>query len=185
MVVAAEAFWSEAALAVYGATELAAPNDEGVVKEASLFEIGDESGGGLVGFFATLRELFGEAAVGVPTAVEELHEADAAFAEAAGHEGVVSVGAGRAGLFAVELEGAVWFARNVGEFGDGHLHAEGHFVLRDAGLNFRVVKFLMMDLIQGANVVERFAAKITADSFRVIEVKNRILTGAKADPLVL
>ena len=65
------------------------------------------------------------------------------------------------------------------------MHAEGHFVLRDAGLNFRVVKFLMMDLIQGANVVERFAAKITADSFRVIEVKNRILTGAKADPLVL
>ena len=53
----------------------------------------------------------------VPSTVEELHEADAALAEAAGHEGIVGEGAGLAGIFAVELEGGLGLVGNVGEFG--------------------------------------------------------------------
>lgn len=110
VVVTTEAGGGEAALAVNGASEFAAPDDERVIEKASLFEVGDEGSGSLIGFFATLGELFGETAVGVPAAMEELDEADAAFAEAAGHEGIVGVGAGFSGIFAVEFEGALGFA---------------------------------------------------------------------------
>ncbi len=184
MVVAAEAFWCEAALAVDGASEFASPDDEGVIEETSLFEVGDESGGGLVGFLATLGELAAEAAVGVPAAVEELHEADAAFAEAAGHEGVVGVGAGLPCILAVEFEGAVWLAGNVGEFRHGHLHAEGHLVLRDTGLDFGIVEFLMVDLVECAEVIERFAAEIAADALGIVEIEDGVFAGTKADALV-
>lgn len=105
VVVATEALWCEISLAVDGAAKLAAPDDEGVVEEAALFEIFDECGGGLIGFFTTLGELTGEARVGVPSAVEELDEADAAFAETAGHESIVGKGSGLACVLAVECKG--------------------------------------------------------------------------------
>ena len=44
VVVATEAFWGEVALAVNGAAKFAAPDDEGVIEEAALFEVFDESG---------------------------------------------------------------------------------------------------------------------------------------------
>ena len=44
VVVATEALWREVALAVNGASEFAAPDDEGVLKQAALLEVFDESG---------------------------------------------------------------------------------------------------------------------------------------------
>ena len=110
VVVAAKAGGSEVALAVNSAAKFSSPDDEGVIKKASLFEVCDESGGRLVCFLTACGELFLETAVSVPTAVEELHEADAAFAEAAGHKGVVGVSTGLAGVFAIEFEGALGLA---------------------------------------------------------------------------
>ena len=106
-------WWSRptvlAHLAHRGAAEFAAPDDEGVVEQAALFEVEDQGGAGLVDVLADFVEVVVEvlagAAVGVPVGVVELDEADAALDEAPGEQAVVGE-RGLAGLGAVEVEGA-------------------------------------------------------------------------------
>ena len=113
MVVAAVVLLGEDALAVGGAAEFPAPDDEGFVEEAALFEVGDEGGGALVGFLTFLAQSGGEAAVVVPVAMAELDKADAALGEAAGEEAIIAE-AGLAGFGAVEIEHGLGFAGEVG-----------------------------------------------------------------------
>ena len=80
----------------------------------------------------------GEVAVVVPAAMVELDETDVAFGKAAGEEAVGGVGAGDAGVFAIEFEGAGGFFAEVGEIGHAHLHSVRHLVCGDAGIDFGV-----------------------------------------------
>ena len=52
VMVAAVVVLGERALRIDGAAELAAPDDERVVEQAALFQIGEQRGGGLVGVVA-------------------------------------------------------------------------------------------------------------------------------------
>src|SRR5258706_16193202 len=66
------------------AAEFTGPDDERAVEEPSLLEILDERGGSAIGFAAHLRSLVHDvlvivAAVHVPVAVSDLHEANATF----------------------------------------------------------------------------------------------------------
>lgn len=64
------------------------------------------------------------------------------------------------------------------------MHAEGHFVLRDAGFDLGVVEFLMVDLVERAEVIEGFAAEVAADTVGIVEVEDGVFSGAEADALV-
>ena len=184
MVVAPETVRSEITLTVYGSAKLSSPDDEGVVEESALFEIGDKGCRGLIGFLTTLRQLLGEPTVSIPATVEKLHEANPTFTEPTGHESVVSIGAGLASILPVKLESAVGLAGDVGEFGHRHLHAVGHLILCDTSFDFRIVEFLMMDAIECADLIERFTTKIGGDAVGIIEVENGILSRAEADALM-
>ncbi|MFM1944913.1 MAG: hypothetical protein RI897_3895 [Verrucomicrobiota bacterium] len=121
-----------------GAAEFAAPDDEGVVEQAALFEVGEEGVGGFIGEGAADVHVFDEVAVVVPSAVVEVDEADALFGEASGEEAIGGVGA-VAGLGAVHVEDVLGFVAEVHQVGDGHLHLEGHFIGGDAGFDFGVM----------------------------------------------
>ena len=75
-----------------GAAELGAPDDEGFIEHAALFEVVDEAGDGLIDLGAHGWHQVGDVLVMIPAtstaavAVEELDEADALFDEAAGGE---------------------------------------------------------------------------------------------------
>ncbi len=56
VVVAAIIGGGETALAIDGAAEFAAPDDQRVVQHAALFQVGDQRGGGLVHIFAALGQ---------------------------------------------------------------------------------------------------------------------------------
>src|SRR5262249_926356 len=71
-----------------GAAEFTAPDDDGVVEQAALFEVLDERGGGAVNVGGVLADVFDEIVVMVPIAVVELDETHAAFGEAARQETV-------------------------------------------------------------------------------------------------
>src|SRR4051794_11622208 len=112
MVIAAIAVRSQVALTIHRATELTAPDDERLIQQAALLQVLNESGGGLVGFFRALAELIGQAVVRVPAAMKKLHETHAAFAQAASNQHIVGVGPWPFGVFAVQIERALWLARN-------------------------------------------------------------------------
>ena len=67
------------ALCHWCAPELASPDDEGVVEQATLLEIFDERGGCLVDQACGVRGSVFDPTVVVPAAVVELHEAHATF----------------------------------------------------------------------------------------------------------
>ena len=84
MVVAAVVGLRERALRVGCAAEFAAPDDERIVEQAALLKVGKQAGRGLVGIFALALNGIGQAAVVVPTHVEELDETHVALAESTG-----------------------------------------------------------------------------------------------------
>src|SRR5688572_30183863 len=72
MVVAAVIGRRQLALGVTRTTELAAPNDDGIVQEATLFQISDEGGTRLIGLLAFIPNAVGQAAVMIPALVIKL-----------------------------------------------------------------------------------------------------------------
>ncbi len=105
----------------------------------------------------------------VPAAVEKLGEAHTAFCHAASEQAVVGVGAGSASVFTIELEHRVGLVRKVRELRCGRLHAEGHFVLADARLDFGVAQFVVAHLIELGEVVEHLASVGAGDAIGVVE----------------
>ena len=63
MVVASVVGLRQGALGVGGAAEFTAPDDEGVVEQAALLEVGEQAGRGLVGVVALALDGLREAAV--------------------------------------------------------------------------------------------------------------------------
>lgn len=127
------------------AAEFGGPDDEGVIEHTTLFEIGDEGGGGLVHDFGLHGVGVFDVGVAVPVcnavstgrirAIEELDDADALFEEASGEDTVLGVflfevGAGIATVLFVNGGGLVG---EVHHFGNGDLHFSCEFVAGDAG----------------------------------------------------
>ena len=186
MVVAAVLVALEGALTIGRAAEFSGEDDEGVVEHAALFEVVDEAGAGLVDIEGLAFNFGGEGGVVVPAAVEELDEADAALGHAAGEEAVAGEGAGFLDFGAVEsLVELFVFAGEVGEFGDGGLHAEGHFLLGDGGLDFGVADFGELFLVELGDEVEHLVAGFATDAFGVGKEENGVAGGLEGDALVL
>ena len=79
VVVAAGVGVAQCALAKNSAAEFGEKHHERIFEKATLFKVFQEGGGGLVDVFALIRELAFDGDVLIPTAVEELDEADVAF----------------------------------------------------------------------------------------------------------
>ena len=156
--VAAIAFTGEFALAVDGASEFPAPDDEGFVEHVALFQILEQCGDRLVSVHALVAEFFGEVAMGIPTAVEDLNHADTALDEASGKEGGLGEGAGLFNIGAIAFFGGFGLFAEVGQFRHATLHAVGHLVLGNAGLDVRVAKLFETALVELAEGVEHGAA---------------------------
>ena len=172
-----------AALDHGGAAEFAAPDDEGVLEEAALFEILNEGGAGLIDVLAVLLQPADEVAVLVPGFVEKFDEADAAFDESSGEEAVVGEG-GFAGGGTVELLDVFGFAGDVGDFGGDVLHAEGHFEGVDAALDFGVADRVEAFLVEAVDGVDGGALGVAGDAFGIGEVEDGIAGGAELDAFV-
>ena len=175
----------EFSLTVGRAAEFSGKDDEGVIEHAALFEIVDEASAGLVDVVSLAFDLFGEFAVVIPAAVEELDEADAALGHAAGEEAVAREGARIFDFGAVDffVEGFV-FAGEIGELGNGGLHAEGHFLLSDGGLDFRVTDFCEFFFVKLSDEVEHLVAGLATDTFGIGKEENGVAGRLEGDALV-
>ena len=114
----------------------------------------------------------------VPTSVEELDKADIPFRHAAGKEAVVGKCARLPGVFTIELESTFGLLGKIGNFRCSGLHAEGHFVLGDAGLDFRVASGGKLELIEGSKVIELSPAVFPGDAWGIFQVEDGVATAA-------
>ncbi len=164
------------------AAEFSAPDDECVVEEAALFEVGEEGPGGFIGEWAADVHIFDEVAVVVPSAVVEVDEADAFFGEAAGEEAIGGVGA-VAGLGSVHIEDVLGFVAEVHQVGDGHLHLEGHFVGGDPGFDFWVMDGEVPVGVELLDGLDELLLLLWGEAFGVVDIMDGVTGAIELDAL--
>lgn len=81
----------QCALAINGTTEFSAPNDQRIVEQSSLFQIGQQTGRRLIGIPALIGQVGREGAVLVPTAMEDLRKTHSTFGHPACHQTTVRI----------------------------------------------------------------------------------------------
>ena len=109
MVIPAIVLFRNTALAVDGTTEFTAPNDERVVEQATLLEIGDEPIARLVDVLALGGHASGRVGMVIPVVEVHLHEAHAPFDKPARQKRGVGEGTRLAGLISVKLVGCLLY----------------------------------------------------------------------------
>ena len=164
---------SVAALGEESAAEFASPDDERAVEQAAGFEVFDEARDGLVHLPSHVAMAFLDLSMLIPgvrglAAAEllgeaaQLDEAHAALDETARQQALHAVGfAGAVGtVHAVEFLGGFGFAREIAEVGHGGLHAPGHLVVLNGGLDLAMrAEFTEEVLIEFTDEIEAAALK--------------------------
>ena len=156
----------ELALAVDGAAEFAAEDNERVVQQAALLEIFHQGGGRLISVDALVFDLRRQRAVLIPAAVENLHHAHAPLHQPPRKQCRMGVGAGLGGVRVVHLSVAL-LAVEISEVRHARLHTKSHLVLRNARLCFGIAKALEGLFVQLTERIQHraFIAGIHAGGF--------------------
>ena len=115
-----------------GASEFSAPDYEGVVEHASLFEVLNECRRALVDALCDSGDGVLDPAVVIPAAVVKVYETHAPLGQSSGEYAVAGEGS-VSGLGSVEVKDVLGFVGDVHQFGNAGLHAEGHLVLAYLG----------------------------------------------------
>ena len=111
------------------AAKLTSPDDECTVEKAALLEVHDEGRRGLIRVKALIAERPREVAVLVPSAMEDLHDADAPFHQTASKQGAVGERAGGRHARSVEVEDMLRLGVDLHQLRHAGLHPESHLVL--------------------------------------------------------
>ncbi len=112
-------------------TEFPAPDDQRILEQSALFQVGQQTCDRLVGRLTPFAVISLNVLVRVPTAAGtavEFHETDPAFHQTTGHQTVATVDGRERVVQAVELFRGFRFFRKIHGFGGGGLHLVGHFV---------------------------------------------------------
>ena len=142
------------ALAVDRTAELARKDHDGIVKQTALFQVLQECCGRLVDIEALAAQLLRQNGVVIPASVKNLDESHAAFDHAPCEQAVAGKGPVLFDFRAVQVHDVLRFAGDIGQFGNGSLHAEGQFLLGDGGLNLGIADLGEVFLVQLAQGVE-------------------------------
>ena len=186
MVIAAVVRLGERALAVDGAAEFAAPDDQRVVEQAALFQVDDQRRRGLIGAFALQREIARQVVVLVPAAMVKLDEAHVALEQAARQQAVRGIGAGLARVGAVQVENVL-----CGSF-ERSIRSGTEVCMRNA-ISYCEMRVsisgspncIEVHAIELAGGVEHVAARARVDARRIVQVEHRIAARAEAHALVI
>ena len=119
---------------------LQAPDDQRVVEQATLLEVGDQRSCGLIDIFALASQCVRQSEVVVPAHVEQLGESHIPLGESPGEQAVGRIRARTMHIGAVQVEDVLWFALEVEQFRHAGLHPEGHFILSNASLDLGVTE---------------------------------------------
>src|SRR5262249_26351043 len=140
--------------------------------------------GSLIGFLTALGQVRGQLSVVVPVAMEELDEAYSAFGQPPRQQAIRREAARLLRILAIELEGTLWFFGNIGQLGNGCLHAEGHLILSDSCGDLRIAEFVQTDLIQLVQFIQEDSPVIAEKAWRIGKIEDRVAYRTELDALI-
>ncbi len=162
------------ALAVDRAAELTGKHDDRVVQQTALFQVAQQRRGRLVDVEALAPQLLRQNRVVIPAPVKDLDEAHTAFDHPPGEQAVAGKGSVLVDFRSVQVHDVLRFSGDVRQFGNGRLHAEGHFLLGDGGLNLGIADLGEVLSVQLAQRVEHPAADAGVDAAGIRQKQDRI-----------
>ena len=184
VMIAAVVRGGQVALAVDGAAELAAPDDERVVEQPAPLQVENQSRTRLVDVARLIRHLRGKVRVLIPAHVEELDEPHAALGQPSREEAVRRE---RARLFrvgSVQIEDVRWLARHVGQLGDRGLHPKSQLVLSDPRGDLGIAGPCELQAVQLALIVEHVATQGRVDPRRIRQIEHGVSAAAQLHALM-
>ena len=177
---------SEVAVAGLGVgrpAEFASPDDEGILQHATFLEILEKSGGGAVHRVDLALDCIGYAIVVIPSAVVELDKAHSGLGESAGKKAIGGEGS-LAGLSPVALENLLGFPGDVHQPRNGALHTISQLEGIDTGLDLRIARLPVLDLIEGTDAIDSSPSILPGHAPGVGEEENRVSGGLEFHSLM-
>lgn len=147
-----------------GAAKFAAPDHQGVIEHAALFEVFDQGGAGLIGDAAVFRDISGHIAVRVPTFIVNVDESHPAFHHAPGQEAGASEGRNLR-VAPIHFQSGLVLAVQVHQLRRGALQAIGHFVVGDSGGGLTVAIQFEATMIHRIDQFDGIALRSGFDAF--------------------
>ena len=138
MVITAILIHRKRTLRINRSAKLAAPDDNRVFKQPTLFQILHQCPRSLIRVPHLALNRTGQAAVVVPAHVETLHHSGTALAQTTRQQTVLRKASWPMHIRAVALKRLRRLTAEVGQLWNGCLHPESHFVLCDARIDFWV-----------------------------------------------
>ena len=160
----------QGALTVDGAAEFPTPDHQGVIEQASLFQVLDQGPGRLIDLGRLTSDATGQAAMMIPSPVEDLDKPHVPFGHPSRQQAVGRERPRLSGLLAVHLQRLFRLTRDVDQFGHRGLHTERHLVLGDPGPRLRVSSPGQHRLVHQLQPLDHRSPHLPADSGRVGEV---------------
>ena len=118
----------------------------------------------------------------IPAAVIKLNKPHASFGQSPREQTVRSERSIRA-LRPVHVEHLLRLVRHVHQSRNAGLHFESHFVLADASGDFRVVDFVVVQLVDFLDGIDDVALPIDCHTSRTIQIKDGIARRTKLHTL--
>ncbi len=131
-----------------GAPEFAAPHNQRVFQQTTLFEIPQQGRAGLIRLFALALQTAHHIGMMIPTFVIQLNKTNPPLDQTPRQKTVVCKRL-LSGFGSVHLHGCLGFLGQIHEFGSAGLHAVGHLVIINTGLNLRIFPICQGLLVQG------------------------------------
>ena len=172
------------ALAVNGAPELTAPDDQGVFQQSPRLEILNQRRARLVGILALFAKALGQIAVLIPAAMVKLDETRPALGHAAREQTVVGEAAGLLHVRPVEVERRLGFIRDIHQLRHRGLHPKRHLILLDPRRGLRILIRFALLRVQLCHAIEHSAAFRGIDAGWVRQEQHRVAAAAKLHALI-
>ena len=160
------------------AAEFATPDDQRLLEQTALLQVANQSGDRSIHRCTLVGQTVGQSAVRasaveVPAPVKQLHKANARFDQPACQQTVVSQ-ARFARSRSILLQCFFAFGGNIHHLGNGRLHPESEFVLRDPRQGFRVSHLIGLESIQISQCIETHPPQFSIHSFGIRSVQHGI-----------
>src|SRR5262245_55600565 len=172
------------ALAINRPSELTAPDDQCVVEQAPLLQIGNQSCRRLVGVARLPRDLLGQVQVLIPAAMEQLNEPHTTFCQPSRQQTICGKRSRLARFGPIELKHCVRLFGQIRKLWHRGLHPIRHLVLSYARGNRGITRLLKFELVQFTQIVQEAPAYRDIDARWIGQVEHGVSSGTKLHALI-
>ena len=121
----------------------------------------------------------------IPAKMIELHKSNIFFCQPPGHDAIVCKGARCHHIRTIHVQNMLGLVRKIGNGRNGHLHFIGHFRLVDLAFNFRIMPYLVLNIVEALDKIKCPSSIHAIDALWIVEERHRLIPRHELHALVM